>query len=155
MMRAASAMQAAGHDKPIVSAASYPPSPKARGRGTHSFKTGNEIEAERVGHPPENNVGPHGLEIQPCWDNGYTAQVTRGNPACGFENCITSTFKWIEEHPVSLGTYNRQWNNSNMLIQRLIEGCGGKVHFPRYVFWYYPQDRSYGGSMIFNQSPID
>jgi len=41
VMRTVSAMQSAGHEQPIVSAASYPPLPKSQERGTQSFKTGN------------------------------------------------------------------------------------------------------------------
>ncbi len=99
------------------------------------------------------NVGPQGLETQPCFNNGYPAQVTRGRPCGGFENCVTSTFELYENNPKLLGTYNAKWNNSNMFIQHLIESCGGSVHFPKYVFWYYPQGRTYGGNGLIDPLP--
>jgi hypothetical protein len=42
MVSAVSTMQAGGHGKPMVSAASFPPLQKTQGRGTHSFGTGKE-----------------------------------------------------------------------------------------------------------------
>jgi len=44
VMRAVGSMQAAGHEQSMVSAASYPPLQKSQERGTHGFKTGNEIK---------------------------------------------------------------------------------------------------------------
>jgi len=47
-------MQAAGHENLMISAASFPPSPKTRGRGTHSLETGKEKQNPiRPGHPSE------------------------------------------------------------------------------------------------------
>jgi hypothetical protein len=39
---AVDAMQSGRHDKPMISAASYPPLHKTQGRGTHSFITGKK-----------------------------------------------------------------------------------------------------------------
>jgi hypothetical protein len=52
VMSAVSTVQSAGHSKPIVAAASYPPLQNTQGRGTQSSGTGRETRAERLGHPP-------------------------------------------------------------------------------------------------------
>ena len=49
VMSAVGAMQAAGHDKPMVLAASYPPLQRTQGRGTQSSGT---KKARRKGGPP-------------------------------------------------------------------------------------------------------
>jgi hypothetical protein len=103
----------------------------------------------------KNDVSPQGLETQPCWNNGYPAKVKRGcGGKAGFEQCIISAFKFVEANPQILGKYDPQWNNSNLFIQWLIASCGGDVHFPPFVFWYYPQNRVYGGS-AWGPSPIN
>jgi hypothetical protein len=52
VMSAVSAMQTAGHDNPMVSAASFPPLHRTQERGTHSFGTGKKNH-ERPGRPPK------------------------------------------------------------------------------------------------------
>jgi RHS repeat-associated protein len=53
VMSAVTAVQADGHSKPMVTAASYPPLQKTQGRGTPSFAMGKRNATERVGHPPD------------------------------------------------------------------------------------------------------
>jgi hypothetical protein len=48
VMRAVGEMQAAGHDKLMVQAASYPPLQRTQGRGTQSSGTG-KIKSETEG----------------------------------------------------------------------------------------------------------
>jgi hypothetical protein len=48
--RVVSAVQTGRHDKPMLQAASHPPSHKTRGQGTHFSGTGEENQ--RPGHPP-------------------------------------------------------------------------------------------------------
>ena len=52
VMSAIGAMQAAGHDKLMVQAASYPPLQRTQGRGTQSSGTGKGKKARRKGGPP-------------------------------------------------------------------------------------------------------
>jgi len=51
VVRAVGAMQARGHNNPMISAASYPPLQKAQGRGTHSFETGRKKADAEAGPP--------------------------------------------------------------------------------------------------------
>ena len=51
MVRTVSAMQAAGHEQPMLSAVSYPPLQKSQGRGTHSFKVGHRKPMRKAGPP--------------------------------------------------------------------------------------------------------
>jgi hypothetical protein len=53
--RVVSAVQTGRHDKPMLQAASHPPSHKTRGQGTHFSGTGEENQ--RPGHPPKARVG--------------------------------------------------------------------------------------------------
>src|SRR5208282_5018290 len=50
VMSAVSSMQAAGHSKPMVQAASYPPLQRTQERGTHCFRTGKK-EPQKGGPP--------------------------------------------------------------------------------------------------------
>src|SRR5208282_127190 len=53
MVSTVGAVEADGDDKPIESAASYPPLYKTQERGTHSFGMGKKkTRRERLGHPP-------------------------------------------------------------------------------------------------------
>jgi hypothetical protein len=58
VMSAVGPMQAAGHNKLMIQAASYPPLQRTQGRGTQSSGTGKvKKRVGRAGHPP--------LEFQP------------------------------------------------------------------------------------------
>jgi hypothetical protein len=58
VVRTVRAMQARGHDKTIVSAASYPPLQKTQGRGTRSFETGKKksLKGWATGRPLSQRV---------------------------------------------------------------------------------------------------
>jgi len=87
---------------------------------------------------------PPNLIDTPCYKRpGYPAKVKRPCDSATFENCVLSAFQDYAAYPQKLGTYNYWTNNSDLFIQRLIEGCGGHVHFP-YVAPVFPPWRTYG-----------
>ena len=51
VMSAVRTMQAAGHDKPMLQAASYPPLQRSQERGTRSSGTGKKKERRKDGPP--------------------------------------------------------------------------------------------------------
>src|SRR5258708_23297952 len=55
-MSAVGPMQTAGHNKPMVQAASYPPLQKTQGRGTHSPGTGSQDAESRATRPTSYRV---------------------------------------------------------------------------------------------------
>ena len=74
VVSAVDAMQAAGHNKPMVQAASYPPLQRTQGRGTQSSGTGN---ARQKGGPPAPggcNLGSGGV----CYDLDNSGQCAPG-----------------------------------------------------------------------------
>ena len=86
VVSAVDAMQAAGHNKPMVQAASYPPLQRTQGRGTQSSGTGKEKRDGRAGHPPgiDAYIATRGLTVP------LRSSIVRAMAAEGAEGAVAA-----------------------------------------------------------------
>ena len=116
MMSAVGSMQAAGHNKLMVQAASYPPLQRTQGRGTQSSGTGKaKKRGGRAGHPPH-RIGPApaanqveiGTRIGPAKPVGFGLGARAASPPYGREVLCHQEQK--QDYPANPAIAAGYWN---------------------------------------------